>query len=130
MFNRFIGVGNLARDPELRYLPNGTPVAKLTVAFNTRYRQDGEMKEEALFLDAISFGKQAESCKQYLSKGHPVLVEGRLKERSWEQDGVTKRKIEVIASSIRFLGRKKEDAPHEEASEEPLPAEASYTEPF
>lgn len=130
MFNRFIGVGNLTKDPELRYLSNGLPVVKITVAYNTRYQQNGDMKEEVLFLDAIAFGKQAESCKQYLTKGQSVLVEGRLKERSWEQDGVKKRKIELIVSSIKFLGKKKEGTDSENIPEETLSTVEPSIEPF
>ncbi len=127
MFNRVILVGYLSRDPELRYTPNGMPVANLGLAVNSRFKQNGEVKEETLFIDIVSFGATAENCNQYLGKGDPVLVEGRLRERRWEYEGQQKRKIEVLANNIRFLPRKDKST-----SEEDLlpPEEVSDLEPF
>lgn len=107
MFNRVILIGNLTKDPEVRYTPGGTPVATLGLAVNSRTKgADGNTKEETLFIDCVVFGKQADNCGQYLTKGRPVLVEGRLRERRWEKDGQKFNKKEVVASNVRFLGSK------------------------
>ena len=106
MFNRIILIGNLTRDPEVRYTPGGTPVATISIAVNSKYKQGDDTKEEVLFINAVVFGKQAESCGHYLNKGNPVLVEGRLRERKWESDGVQKSKFEVIARDVRFLPKR------------------------
>jgi len=87
MFNKIILIGNLTRDPEIRYTPGGVAVATVPIAVNSRYKQGEELKEETLFIDAVVFGKQAETCTQYLNKGRTVLVEGRLRERRWEYEG-------------------------------------------
>lgn len=115
MFNRIILVGYLTKDPEIRYTPTGVPVVTVHIAVNTRYKQGEEIKEETLFIDTIVFGKQADSCMQYLSKGQPVLVEGRLRERRWEYEGQKRSKFEVIAQSVRFLPKK--EKPQETESE-------------
>ncbi|MBI4690789.1 MAG: single-stranded DNA-binding protein [Nitrospirae bacterium] len=106
MFNKVILIGNLTKDPELRYTPQGTAVASFRIAVNSRYKQSDELKSETLFIDTVVFGKQAESCSQYLSKGRSVLVEGRLQERRWESDGQHRSKFEVVANTVRFLSRK------------------------
>src|SRR3990170_6165002 len=103
-FNRVILAGNLVRDPEIRYLPSGMSVTSFGIAVNSRYRQNNEVKEEVSFFDIVVFGKQGENCAEYLSKGRPVLVEGRLRQRRWEADGVKKSKIEVVAQNVQFLG--------------------------
>ena len=87
MFNRFEGIGHLTSDPEMRYTGGGTPVATIRVAFNTRYRQNGELKEDTLYVDCVSFGKQAENIIKQCSKGMLVFVEGRLKMEQWEYEG-------------------------------------------
>ncbi len=104
MFNKVIFAGNLTRDPELRYSAQGTPVCSFSLAVNSRVKQGQEWKDEVLFMDIVVFGKQAESCGQYLSKGRPALVEGRLRERRWEHDGQQRVKFEVLAQTVRFLG--------------------------
>ena len=106
MFNKIILIGNLTKDPELRYTPQGTPVTTLRIAVNHKYKQSDEMKQETMFIDNVVFGKQADSCSKYLNKGSSVLVEGRLQERRWESNGQQKSKFEVIAQSVRFLSRK------------------------
>lgn len=110
MFNKLILAGNLTRDPEIRYTSAGTPVATLSIAVNSRYKQGDETKEEVLFMDSIIFGKLADNCKEYLSKGSPVLVEGRLRERRWEQDGFQRSKFELIVKDVRFLSSNKSKA--------------------
>ncbi|MCS7163932.1 MAG: single-stranded DNA-binding protein [Thermodesulfovibrio sp.] len=128
MFNRIILIGNLTRDPEIRYTPSGVAVATVPIAVNSRYKQGEDIKEETLFIDAIVFGKQAETCTQYLNKGRTVLVEGRLRERRWEYEGQKKSKFEVIANSIRFFP-KREPAQPEDFNQIP-PEEFSDLEPF
>jgi len=106
VYNKIILIGNLTKDPELRYTPQGTPVATLRLAVNYKYKQSDEAKQETMFIDNVVFGKQAESCSKYLNKGSSVLVEGRLQERRWESNGQQRSKFEVIAQSVRFLSKK------------------------
>ena len=106
MYNKVILVGNLTRDPEMRYTPSGTGVCTFGFAVNNRRSED-----EVLFVDIVTFDKQAESCAQYLNKGRQALVEGRLKYRTWEnQDGQKRSKHEVLADSVQFMGTRG-DAP-------------------
>jgi len=110
-YSKVILLGNLTRDPELRYTPSGTAVASFSVAINHRYRspnanENGKYREETSFIDVVAFGRQGETCAEYLSKGQPVLVDGRLSQRRWEsQDGQKRNKLEVIANTVRFLPR-------------------------
>lgn len=106
MYNKVILIGNLTKDPELRYTPQGTPVATFRLAVNSKFKQAGELREEALFIDTVVFGKQAETCSQYLNKGKSVLVEGRLQERRFEHEGQQKSKFEIVAQTVRFLSQK------------------------
>lgn len=131
MFNRVILIGNLTKDPEVRYTPGGTPVATISIAVNSRYKQGDESKEEVLFIDSVVFGKQAETCGQYLSKGRSVLVEGRLRERRWEYEGQKKSKMEVVANNVRFLSKKEgpSSSGHGPADMAP-PEEITDLEPF
>lgn len=103
--NKVFLMGNLTRDPELRYVPSGTAVATFTVAVNRVYTsQAGEKKEEVSFIRIVVWGRRAEVCGEYLSKGSPVFIEGRLQSRSWEgQDGQKRSTIEVIADNVQFL---------------------------
>ncbi len=129
MFNRIILVGNLTRDPELRYSPQGTAVATMGLAVNSRVKQGEEFKDETLFIDIVVFGRQAENVTQYLSKGRGVIVEGRLRERRWEYEGQKRSKFEVIASTVRFLPRR--DAQAVEQPEDIIPPEETTDlEPF
>ena len=104
--NKVLIMGNLTRDPELRYVPSGAAVANFTVAVNRTYKDKaGEKKEDASFIRVVVWGKMAEICGEYLAKGRAVLVEGRLQSRSWEgQDGQKKNTLEVIALNVQFLG--------------------------
>jgi single-strand DNA-binding protein len=106
-FNRVILAGNLVRDPEIRYLPSGLSVTSFGIAVNSRYKQNNELKEEVSFFDIVVFGKLGENCAEYLSKGRPVLVEGRLRQRRWESEGTKRSKIEVVADGVQFLGAPK-----------------------
>jgi single-strand DNA-binding protein len=107
MFNKVILIGNLTRDPEMRYTPQGTSVCNFGIAVNRKFRQGDEVKEEVTFINVVVFGKQADTCGQYLNKGSSVLVEGRLQERRWEtEDGQKRSKHEVVAQGVRFLSKK------------------------
>ena len=104
--NKVLLIGNLTRDPELRYTPSGVAVANLRLAVNRRYKDKaGEQKEETCFVTVTTWDKQAEVCNQYLSKGRPVFVEGRLQSRSWEtNDGQKRNTIDIRAERVQFLG--------------------------
>jgi single-strand DNA-binding protein len=104
-FNKVLLMGNLTRDPEVRYTPKGTAVGDLGIAINDSYKaQDGTIKETVTYVDIEVWGRQAETCKQYLTKGRPVFVEGQLKLDQWEQDGQKKSKLKVRADRVQFLG--------------------------
>ena len=105
-FNKVILAGNLTRDPELRYTPKGTAVARITLAINRKWKSEtGEMKEEATFVDVDAFGKTAETIGQYLKKGRPILIEGRLHYETWEdkQTKQKKSKLGVVLENFQFL---------------------------
>lgn len=103
-FNKVILMGNVTRNPEVRYIPGKElAVAKLGLAVNTRRSKD---KEEVCFIDITAFGKLGEFCGEFVTKGMPILVEGRLNFNSWEQDGQKRSKHEVIAESIQLVSRK------------------------
>jgi single-strand DNA-binding protein len=129
MYQQIIVVGNLGRDPEMRYTPSGTPVVKLSVAANRKYAgADGQQVKETAWFNVSVFGKAAEACAQYLKKGGAVLVEGRLtpdKEtggpRTYaRKDGTTGASYEVFANTVRFLGGGHADVHSEEGGEEAL----------
>jgi single-strand DNA-binding protein len=105
-FNKVLLMGNLTRDPELRYIPSGQPVTSFSIAVNRNFTgQTGEKKEEVSFVRIVVWGKLAEICNEYLKKGRPVFVEGRLQSRSWDaQDGSKRSTTEVVAQSVQFLG--------------------------
>jgi single-strand DNA-binding protein len=106
-FNKVILMGNLTRDPEVRFTPSGTPVANFRMAVNHRYKQGSEMRDDVCYIDVVVFGKQAESCGQYLNKGNGVIVDGRLQERRWEtEDGQKRSKHEVVAQQVRFMPKR------------------------
>ncbi len=106
-FNKVILIGNLTRDPEVRYTPAGTAVADFRIAVNNRYKQGDELKSEVSYIDIVVFGRQAESCGQYLSKGDGVLIDGRLRERRWDtEDGQKRSKYEVVAQNVRFMPKR------------------------
>jgi len=108
-FNKVILIGNLTKNPELRYTPNGTPVASFGLAVNRKYRQGEELKEEVCFVDIVVFGKTAEHCGQYLSKGNGVIVDGRLQQRRWEtEDGQKRSKHEIVAQTVTFLPKRQD----------------------
>ena len=105
--NRVVLVGNLTRDPELRHTPSGTAVCKLRIAVNTRMKDGatGQWTDKPNYFDVTVWGNQGESCAQYLSKGRPVAIDGRLDWREWDaQDGTKRQAVEIIADSVQFLG--------------------------
>lgn len=106
-FNKVILAGNLTRDPELRYTPKGTAVARITLAVNRTYGggEGGEKKEEVSFVDVDVWGRQAEVISQYMKKGRPLLVEGRLKQDTWEDKNTKQKqsKLKVVLESFSFL---------------------------
>ncbi len=108
-FNKVFLIGNLTRDPELRYIPSGQAVTSFTVATNRTYMSPaGEKKEDASFTRVVTWGRSAEVCNEYLRKGSQVFVEGRLQSRSWQaQDGSKRSTLEVIAARVQFLGSPK-----------------------
>ena len=103
--NKVLLIGNLTRDTELRYIPSGSAVASFTLAINRVYKlQSGEKKEEVSFVRIVVWGRMAEVCGEYLKKGSPVFVEGRLQSRSWDgPDGQKRSTIEVVANNVQFL---------------------------
>jgi single-strand DNA-binding protein len=105
-YNKVILMGNLTRDPEVRYTSGGTAIAKLGMAVNRRWKnQEGQMQEETTFVDVDAFGRQAETIGQYLKKGRPVMVEGRLKLDQWDdkQTGQKRSKLGVVLENFQFL---------------------------
>ena len=106
-FNKVILVGNLTRDPELRYTPKGTAIAKIGLAVNRVWTNEaGEKKEEVTFVDVDIFGRTAENVGQYMRKGSPILIEGRLRLDQWDdkQTGQKRSKLGVVAETVQFLG--------------------------
>lgn len=105
-FNKVLLMGNLTRDPELRYTSGGSPVCNFSMAINRYYNdKQGERKEETTFMRITVWGKQGEHCAQYLAKGRSVFVEGRLQSRSWEtEDGQKRSAVDVVADNVQFIG--------------------------
>lgn len=132
--NRVFLIGNLTRDPELRYIPSGQAVTSFTLAINRTYMATtGEKKEEVSFIRVVVWGKRAEVCHEYLRKGSPAFVEGRLQSRSWDApDGTKRSTIEVIAQNVQFLGRSSErrEEPTPPPAETPEPSEAIIDDSF
>jgi single-strand DNA-binding protein len=106
-FNRVILVGNLTRDPELRYIPSGTAVTDVGLAVNDRRKNaQGEWIDETTFVDVTLWGRTAEVASEYLNKGAPVLIEGRLKLDTWEKEGKKQSKLRVVGERMQMLGSK------------------------
>ena len=104
-FNQVILMGNLTRDPELRTTPNGQSVCSFSLALNRSYKgADGNWQEATDFVDVVAWGPLGERVNQYVTRGRPVLVSGRLQSRSWEQEGQKRSKVEVVANDVTFLG--------------------------
>ena len=103
-FNRVILMGNITRDIELRYTSGGTAVTEIGLAVNDRVKKNDEWVDETTFVDVTLWGKTAELVNQYLSKGKPILIEGRLKLDQWEQDGQKRSKLRVVGEKMQFIG--------------------------
>jgi len=132
--NKVFLIGNLTKDPELRFTSNGMAVANLRLAVNHRFKdRTGEVKQETCFINVVVWDKQAESCNQYLQKGRLILIEGRLQQRSWQDaEGKSRNVIEVRADRVVFLGagQKQADAAKEDfdaagEKESPAPADVN-----
>ena len=135
--NKVFLIGNLTKDPELRYVPSGSAVGNLRLAVNRKYKTaNGETKDDVCYVSVTVWGKQAESCNEFLSKGSPIFVEGRLQSRSFETaDGQKKNVLEVVAERVQFLGKKKttteeESVPEEPAEQQTPAAETEEKPPF
>jgi single-strand DNA-binding protein len=129
-FNKVILMGNLTRDPELRYTPKGTAIAKIGLAVNRVWTTEtGEKKEEVTFVDVDVFGRTAENVGQYMRKGSPILVDGRLRLDQWDdkQTGQKRTKLGVVAETVQFLGGN--TRPGGEASSGPAPTPTSRPRP-
>ncbi|MCX7919440.1 MAG: single-stranded DNA-binding protein [bacterium] len=129
--NRVTLIGNLTKDPEIRFTPNGTQVLSFDLAVNHRYKdQSGNFQDETLFIRVVVWGKQADICKQFLAKGKSVFVEGRLRSRSWEtQDGQKRTTIEVQASPMSVLPIEKIGKPVNTAGSAGIPEGNGEEEP-
>lgn len=114
MWNQLQLIGNLTKDPEMRSMPDGKPVCRLSVA--TNHKLGGGKPDEVLYVDVSAFGKMAENCGQYLAKGRKIFVQGRLKKREWEYEGKKHSALEIIASDIKFLSAKGASTTDEAAS--------------
>lgn len=128
-FNRVILVGNLTRDPELRYTPTGTPVCDVGLAVNDRYKNpNGEWVERTCFVDVVLWSRTAEVASEYLNKGSPILIEGRLQMDTWEgKEGEKRSKLKVVCEKMQMLGAKggggepREGAPRQSPRSQPQP---------
>ena len=120
-FNKVMLMGNLTRDPELRYTPNGASVANFGLATNRKYKVGDELKEEVCYVEITVWGKQGENCAEYLSKGRPAFVEGYLKFSTWESDGQKRNKLEVVANLVQFLGSRNDSQGDSSIGQVPVP---------
>jgi single-strand DNA-binding protein len=126
-FNQVILMGNLTRDPELRQIPSGQSVCTFSLALNRSFKgADGNWQEATDYIDVVAWGPLGERVSQYLTKGRPVLVNGRLQSRAWEQDGQKRSKVEVNAQDVTFLGGRGEG---EQGGGFSQPAPAASTSP-
>ncbi len=131
-FNKVILAGNLTRDPELRYTPKGTAVAKIGLAVSRNWTNEaGEKKEEVSFIDIEAWGRQGEVLAQYMKKGRPLLVEGRLKLDTWEDKNTKQKvsKLKVVLESFSFIDSKSGDGGAPEAPGAPRPPRPAATAP-
>src|SRR5438309_1089650 len=127
-FNKIILMGNLTRDPELRYTPKGTAVAKIGLAVNRTWKtESGEQKEEVSFIDIEAWGRQAEVIAQYMKKGSPLFVEGRLKLDSWEDKNTKQKvnKLKVVLESFNFIGGPREGGAGGGGGSRPMASQSS-----
>lgn len=129
-FNQVVLMGNLTRDPELRQTPNGRSVCSFSLALNRSYKNaNDEWQEVTDFVDIVAWAGLGERVAQYLTKGRPALVSGRLQSRSWEQDGQKRNKVEVIANDVTFLGGRDQTADVNEPATGVAPAKSASPKP-
>ncbi len=135
-FNRVVLVGNLTRDVEIRYTPSGTAVTDVSIAVNDRVKRNNEWVDETSYFDITLWGRTAEVAGEYLSKGSSILVEGRLKQDRWEQDGQKRSKVKVIGEKMQMLGAKGGgggggggNAPHSASQSTPSTPSTPHTAP-
>lgn len=114
-YNHCCIVGNLTRDPEVKFIPSGTAVASFGVAVNEKYKVGEEWKERVNFFDVEAWGKLAEICGDNLAKGRNVLIAGALRYEAWEKNGEKKSRIKIVADKVQFLGAKPEGKPKDES---------------
>lgn len=125
-FNRVILMGNLVRDIELKYLPSGTAVSDFSIAVNDRRKAaDGQWVDDPSFFEIVLYGRTAEVASEYLSKGSPVLIEGRLKQDTWEKDGQKRSKVKVIGEKMQMIGGKPGGTGTQETTRESVRESAS-----
>jgi len=128
-YNRVVLMGNLTRDVELRYTASGTAVTDITIAVNERVKRNDQWTEEANFFEVTLWGRTAEIAGEYLSKGSSILIEGRLRQDRWEQDGQKKSKVKVIGERMQMLGAPKGGGGSNGSSAQPHAASASQAAP-
>jgi len=130
-FNRIIIVGNLGRDPELRYTPQGTPVCTFTMATNDRRKdKSGEMQDQTTWFRITLWNRQAETASQYLHKGKSVYIEGRLRvEEYTDRDGKPRHSLEVTATDMQFIGSRSDETAHERAASTSASSSSGPSEP-
>jgi single-strand DNA-binding protein len=127
--NKVLIIGNLGSDPDVRYLPSGKPATSFRIATNRQYKIEGEVRKEVEWFSVVAFGRLAEICSEYLRKGKPVFIEGRIKTRNWtDANGAVHYKTEVIAEGMRMIGSKGNDGNRSNTSE--IPPEPDPDEPF
>jgi single-strand DNA-binding protein len=130
--NRVLLIGNLTRDPETRYTPKGTAVTDIALAVNRQWKDDsGEKKEEVTFVDVTLWGRQAEIAQEYLRKGRPVFIEGRLQLDTWDdkQSGQKRSRLRVVAENIQLLGSRENEGGGGSVAHAPAPRPAAHPAP-
>jgi len=133
-YNRVVLMGNLTRDVELRFLKTGTAVADISLAVNERVKRNEQWTEEAHFFDVTLWGRTAEVAGEYLSKGSSVLIEGRLRQDRWEQDGQKRSKVKITCEKMQMLGKpggggNSQSTPHSKPANQQQPATAQSAPP-
>jgi len=124
--NKILLIGHLGSDPDMRYLPSGKPAASFRIATNRRYKVEGQLREEVEWFSIVAFGRLAEICSEYLKKGKPVFIEGRMKTRNWtDANGAVHYRTEVIAETMQLMGSKSNDGGRTPSEEPP-----EHDEPF
>jgi single-strand DNA-binding protein len=128
--NKVLIIGNLGSDPDVRYLPSGKPATSFRIATNRQYKIEGELRKEVEWFSVVAFGRLAEICSEYLRKGKPVFIEGRMKTRNWtDANGAVHYRTEVIAEGMRLIGGRTNDGNRSNQSEVP-PEQPDPDEPF